>query len=89
MLTKKEKDYLKAVIAPFEDRVSRVSRYPYSRGTCLTIGVDGYEDCAVLPRLEGWFEGLEFGRDYTLEELFKEDEDGSICEGAGEAEDLR
>ena len=77
MLTEKEKEYLKAVIAPFEDRVSHVTRYTYAGGPCLIIGVDGYMDYAALPRLRGWFEGLELDREYTLEELFKEDEDGS------------
>ena len=77
ILTKKERKYLKAVIKPFKDRIRYIS--------CLeTIFVDGFktrniEICVLehethpcyyeFPTIEGFFEGMELEREYTLKEL--------------------
>ena len=76
-LTKEEKEYLKAVIKPFKDRIQYIT-------CCSNIFLDGFKmrnieicvlehkTCACyyeLPSIEGYFEYLTQGKEYSLEEL--------------------
>lgn len=76
-LTKEEKEYLKAVIEPFKDRIQYIT-------CCSNIFLDGFkmrniEICVLehvthlcyyeLPTIKGFFEGMELDKEYTLEEL--------------------
>lgn len=76
-LTKEEKEYLKAVIEPFKNKIQYIT---YSK----TVFLDGFETrnieiCVLehethpcyyeLPTIKGFFEGMELDKEYTLEEL--------------------
>ena len=68
ILTDKEKEYLSAVIKPFRDRVSSISKDgPLEY---ITILLDG-DDFAILPNFEEgtMYKGMEEYKKYTLEEL--------------------
>ena len=68
ILTDKEKEYLSAVIKPFRDRVSSISKDgPLEY---ITISMDS-DDFAILPNFEKgtMYKGMETNRRYTLEEL--------------------
>ena len=68
ILTKEEKDYLSAVIKPFRNRVSSISKDgPLEY---ITISLDG-DDFAILPNFgEGtMYKGMKLDKKYTLEEL--------------------
>ena len=68
ILTKEEKDYLSAVIKPFRNRVSSISKDgPLEY---ITISLDG-DDFAILPNFgEGtMYKGMKLAKKYTLEEL--------------------
>ena len=68
ILTKEEKDYLSAVIKPFRNRVSNISKDgPLEY---ITISLDG-DDFAILPNFEEdtMYKGMTLGKKYTLEEL--------------------
>ena len=68
ILTKEEKDYLSAVIKPFRNRVSSISKDgPLEY---ITISLDG-DDFAILPNFEEgtMYKGMKLGKKYTLEEL--------------------
>ena len=69
-LSQKEKDYLKAVIEPYKDKVVYLYKDKYP--DCLVIGVsENYDEKIVLPAtapgLE--FNELELLEDYTLEDI--------------------
>ena len=68
ILTDKEKEYLSAVIKPFRDRVSSISKDgPLEY---ITISLDG-DDFAILPNFEEgtMYKGMTLDEKYTLEEL--------------------
>ena len=68
ILTKEEKDYLSAVIKPFRDRVSSISKDgPLEY---ITISLDD-DDFAILPNFkeDTMYKGMQLGKKYTLEEL--------------------
>ena len=68
ILTDKEKEYLSAVIKPFRDRVSSISKDgPLEY---ITISLDG-DDFAILPNFKvgTMYKGMEINKRYNLEEL--------------------
>lgn len=72
ILDEKEKEYLRAVIAPFRSRIKFISRNDYCNEKQSYIRID-------FKNGEGWdfpefdrgtmYRGMEEGREYTLEEL--------------------
>lgn len=68
ILGKEEKEYLSAVIKPFRNRVSSISKDgPLEY---ITISLDD-DDFAILPNFkeDTMYKGMTLGKKYTLEEL--------------------
>ena len=77
ILDKEEKEYLEAVIRPFKDRVSFISKYSCVEGyeyICIHIKDDTF---TTLPDFElgTMYKGMELDKIYFLDELglFKEE----------------
>ena len=71
LLTKKEKDYLIAVLKPIDIKVAHISIVGYREENFLNICFDNNEDF-IFPHSTNMtlkFEGLELEKEYTLEEL--------------------
>lgn len=77
ILTKKEKEYLSAVIKPFRDRVLYIYKVEVLGYECLVIEflkfpiAESYNDMMVLPGFERGttYKGMKLGEKYTLKEL--------------------
>ena len=67
-----EKEYLKAVIRPFRDKVKSITKFADTRCTeeYIYMVIEGPAD-ACLPRFDGntMYKGMELNKKYTLEEL--------------------
>lgn len=70
ILTKKEKEYLEAVIRPFRYRVIYVSK-TYTNSTDEFIRMELNNDNCVLPYFKAgtMYKGMELDKEYTLKEL--------------------
>ena len=68
ILDKEEKEYLSAVIKPFRDRVSSISKDGPLEYIDISLDDD---DFAILPNFEEgtMYKGMKLGKKYTLEEL--------------------
>ena len=71
LLTKEEKDYLKAVIAPLTCSVEYI--YKGHLAISIKLGNSDYIDLAAYTSLKFKFEGLSKDKNYTLKELGLED----------------
>ena len=76
ILTEEERDYLKAVIKPFRDRVKTINKVVnvvngYAITICLESETEGYDYYIHIPFFEKGkrYNGMQFDRKYTLEEL--------------------
>lgn len=73
ILDGEEKEYLKAVIKPWQDRVVYIYKHEYCDEEYISIIYrDGlYENCASFPSFKKgtMYKGMELNRKYTLEEL--------------------
>lgn len=78
LLTEKEKEYLRAVIKPFRDKVAFISKQETPTKTkeyiCMFLNPKegtSWEDLFALPyfEVETMYKGMELGKKYTLEEL--------------------
>ena len=74
ILTDKEKEYLSAVIKPFRDKVSTISkRSSDDNGEYIAIVIEEkpHDNTMFFPYFEGdtMYQGMEIGKFYTLEEL--------------------
>lgn len=73
ILDKKEKDYLRAVIRPFREKINSISKCGYNcyNQQYIIIKYDEGEEIIRLPDfLKGtMYKGMELDREYTLEEL--------------------
>lgn len=79
ILTKKEREYLSAVIKPFKDRKVVINKYEYPqnghKNECIQISVEFYDktggETVSLPIFKKgtMYKGLESDKCYTLEEL--------------------
>ena len=70
ILTKNEKEYLSAVITPFEDDIEYISKCRDSRGAFIAIKLF-FEPPVMLPYFDEdmRYRGMELEKKYTLEEL--------------------
>lgn len=71
LITDEEREYLKAVIKPFRDRVDCIRVARFADGDCLAIVLTGVEDDTFLPKfpMGTTYKGLQRGKHYTLQEL--------------------
>lgn len=69
ILTKKEKEYLSAVVKPFRDEVKHISKNRYDGEEWIQIRTK--QGLALLPPFkEGlMYNGMKVGKEYSLEEL--------------------
>lgn len=71
ILDKEEKEYLSAVVRPFKNRISHISKVAWYDGTYyISIELDNYE-IINLPYFEkeAMYNGMEEDKKYTLKEL--------------------
>ena len=70
ILDEKEREYLSAVIRPWRNRVTSITKVRvYSKGFFLVIRLED-SDSSWLPYFKGgMYEGMETNREYTLKEL--------------------
>lgn len=73
ILDKKEKDYLRAVIRPFREKINSISKCGYNcyNQQYIIIKYDEREEMIRLPDFlkDTMYKGMELDREYTLEEL--------------------
>ena len=73
ILNKKEKEYLSAVIKPFRDKVSLISKRSNDNGQFISIEIDEkpHNNNMFFPYFEegSMYKGMEINKHYTLEEL--------------------
>lgn len=76
ILTKKEKDYLSAVIKPFRNRIIYIRKDRLSTQEIIEICLEHYRDKKysneiVLPNFERgtMYKGMKIGKKYTVDEL--------------------
>ena len=69
ILDEEEKEYLRAVIRPFRDRVKYIMKNTYYEKEFIDIGVN--KERIGLPCFKGntMYKGMEKHKEYTLEEL--------------------
>ena len=69
ILDEKEKEYLRAVIKPFRDRVMHIKKKTYYEKEFIEICVK--DEIVSLPYFESntMYKGMELNKGYTLEEL--------------------
>jgi len=70
ILDEEEKEYLRAVIRPFRDRVKRIEKYDWNMMEQITITMcDG--DFMVFPAFKKgtMYKGMEVYKEYSIEEL--------------------
>jgi hypothetical protein len=72
ILDEKEKEYLSAVIKPFKNRISNISKYKRISDSFeyIVIGLKDAEGF-ILPRFQEntMYKGMELNKEYSLEEL--------------------
>lgn len=64
-----EKEYLRAVIKPFRDRVMYIVKYDYYEKEYIKIGVKGEPMAFPYFKKGTMYKGLKQSKEYTLEEL--------------------
>lgn len=70
ILTKKEKEYLSAVIKPFRDKIDYIRKRISESGEYIIIMLEG-NNALILPYFKEntMYKGIEKGKEYKLEEL--------------------
>ena len=74
ILDDEEREYLKAVIRPWRDKVISIAKKPYIEHGYIVINYRndrGYGDAVGLPvfKADTMYKGMELNREYSLEEL--------------------
>ena len=71
ILTKEEKEYLRAVIKPFRDRIMWIMKHDYLSTNNQFIAIQMTKDIFLLPLFEEnkYYKNMEVDKEYTLEEL--------------------
>lgn len=69
ILDEKEKEYLRAVIRPFRNRVKYIVKHTYYEKEYIKIGMKGESISFPYFKKNTMYKGLEEYKEYTLEEL--------------------
>lgn len=72
LLDKVEKEYLEAVLKPFKNKITNISKEKYTDGNYYIYVNIGYVDALVFPNFpqnSKMYAGMELNKKYTLKEL--------------------